>query len=604
MTYNYRTGDAVWTPFSRAPYAASGLSRDAEGRILLTCTKTKEDYAVNYLRGDSSGSSFEEFTPGKETLFLIEEKTGNVLWENALSYQSLRPDPAVYQALRVMPGDETRPDREFAVAATSNVIALYDLDSGSPVKTVTFSDRIVSVEPPLSGENLIRVNGYSGTQYYFTYFNKTYNAMQFMAEGMDDADFFKGKRTASGHTQFIVRQGNTIRLFKGGQGDEDWTPFDCTAPEGTIYEAMQCGKIMIILDSESNLYAYRLPEGTDLWQTKLEGANYYLKVYGSSSDHKRVYMRTNVEENSLYRISAEDGTYELVSMIESDGFTGAGRWHFDSGNVITAGNYIFFRATNYDTESSFWFRFSLDDESITHLKMPYYIDSDESTSTSPYMFSSDGSRGVVIENGAGYLINFDRAAVTQCKDPFPAVSLGAFQDDGGGFAIWNEEERKTYVYAADGSVNFVIEDIPEEISWLHFYEDHLYLATQTRNLYRYDLHNAARSGVIEMPFSMQSSYGGLENVNDGNMVINSGAGDLLMVDLDSWTATARADNVLFYTADTRQIISQGNVNKSGDNETTLGACPYYSPQELIEKGRKFVGDHTLSEIEKAAYGLE
>ena len=107
-----------------------------------------------------------------------------------------------------------------------------------------------------------------------------------------------------------------------------------------------------------------------------------------------------------------------------------------------------------------------------------------------------------------------------------------------------------------------------------------------------------------MPFSMQSSYGGLENVNDGNMVINSGAGDLLMVDLDSWTATARADNVLFYTADTRQIISQGNVNKSGDNETTLGACPYYSPQELIEKGRKFVGDHTLSEIEKAAYGLE
>ena len=87
---------------------------------------------------------------------------------------------------------------------------------------------------------------------------------------------------------------------------------------------------------------------------------------------------------------------------------------------------------------------------------------------------------------------------------------------------------------------------------------------------------------------------------DGSLIIDTGANELLMLDPENWAITGEANGTYGYCKETDQIISAA----ADGSKPVLGACPYYSPQQLIEKGRKLAGDHQLTEDQKARYGLE
>lgn len=612
LTYYYRTGKSVWTPFQRSCYTVSGLSCDEAGRILLTCVDQAEDLVVNSLQKASFRSSSENLVQGRETVLLLKEGTGKVLWENELLYQGYRSrktesrawagNPYVYQDLRVMPGDETHPDRELAAAATSNVIALYDPDTGETVRQFVLPEEIVSVDPQIPGDNVIRINCRNGTQYSFRYYNDYFLAMNFLPEGMDDAGYYSGSESALKENCFVIRQGETIRVFRGETGDEEWQPFDCTNPK-QINDSRICGTTLAVLDNDNHLYAYDLKTGTDLWQADLstieiEGP---YSIRGVSEKNTYLFLRGNSSPYYI-RVTLADGTCEAVSILDHENLTGAGQWAFDDHYGTVSGNYIFYRASNYDRKRSFWFRYSMEDGSLTHVGMPYYTDSSK-TDKSAHVFTEDGTKGMITEKGIGYLADFEKGTMTQYEDPFPDATNGAVSADGKMFAFWGNEERILRVYSSDGKKIWEVSDLTEEyIDRIWFDRGDLFAAAESKNLYRYRAQDGTPYSVLTTSFMINPAASGSRGFIDagsGNLIIDCGSGELLMLDPDNWAVTGEAAGTLGYCEETGQIISAA----AGTLEPILGACPCYSPQQLIEKGRRYAGNHSLTDEQRARYGL-
>ena len=609
LTYYYKTGKSVWTPFERKCYRVSGLSCDANGRILLTCADKAGDFIINSLQQASYHSSNEILDEGRETIILLQQGTGKVLWENVLAYQGYRSykresradvgTPYVYQDLRTMPGDETHPDKALAAVATSNVVALYDSDTGETVKTFTLPEEIVSVDPQLSGDQVIRINGKNGTQYSFRYYSDTFLAFNFLPEGMDDARYYQGRKTAGTDPRFVIRQGETIRIFRGGKGDEDWQAFDCTNPE-SVKESLLCGTTLLVLDNKNVISAYDVQTGTDLWQADLgTGDNYTLR--GVSEANTYLFVR-GFTEPYYVRVTLADGTYEQVSIRDHENLTGAGSWYFDDKYAPVYGNYIYYRASNYDRKRSFWFRYSMEDGSIVHVEMPYYTDSDK-TDESAHVFTEDGKKGFIIDNGLAYLVDFEAGTSTKYEDLFPETNKAAVSEDAGMYAFWGEEERILRVYTAEGKKVWEAADLTEEyIDRLWFYKGDLFAAAESKNLYRFRASDGKPYNVLTTSVMINPGKNGSQNfieTGDGSLIIDTGANELLMLDPENWAITGEANGTYGYCKETGQIISAA----ADGSKPVLGACPYYSSQQLIEKGRQLAGDHQLTEDQKARYGL-
>ena len=500
-------------------------------------------------------------------------------------------------------GDGTHPDKGLAIAATANVAALYDIDTGDLVKTVTIADRIVSVEEESPGDPCIRVNGSSGTHYYFDWYEKPYHSLNFMSGGMEDCIFFGGSAAASGENEFIVIQDGSARFLQGGNGDKDWSLFDCRTPDHYLIDYSMSGTTLILLDESMQLYGYDLTTGKDLWQSKINNAAGG-SFLGLTSDGADLFLMAVDDPNRFYRVSVKDGGTEEVSLIESGEISesgevsGAELWVAALENPIVSGSHIFYKVSDYNTESTFWNRFSMDDGSITHIKMPYF---DPTADDSQAFFEADGQKGVILKNNIKYEVDFEKRTAVLSSGSFPIPDRSAYQDGKGRLAIWNSAEKTIYVYESDGKKSWTTTDIPGQVTELFFEGNDLYVTTENGRLYRYKADHGHFYGMLEMNFVADDEIE-IIKTSGGQAVILSGYGELMTVDLANWEVTAMAKDVIGFCEDTRQIICVGDVNNDGKIE--LGACPYYTPGELIEKGKRFVGDRVMSDEDKSLYGLE
>jgi len=130
LTYYYKTGKTVWTPFGQENYQFEGVSQDTDGNILLAYAEKETDYILNSYYGVSynSGSAF--FDNGRASLVMVKEGTGEILWQNTVDYMGLRERNCGCFEIRTMPGDAEHPAREVVLAAVSNKIVLFDAADG------------------------------------------------------------------------------------------------------------------------------------------------------------------------------------------------------------------------------------------------------------------------------------------------------------------------------------------------------------------------------------------------------------------------------------------------------------------------------------------
>ena len=84
----------------------------------------------------------------------------------------------------------------------------------------------------------------------------------------------------------------------------------------------------------------------------------------------------------------------------------------------------------------------------------------------------------------------------------------------------------------------------------------------------------------------------------GELIVDNGMGSVMMVDYESWALTGAAYDAVGYCPALKRIIFK--VDNSGNE---IGYCRYYTVDDLVEKGKAFVGDQTMSEADMATYGL-
>lgn len=605
LTYYYKTGKAVWTPFGQENYQFEGVSQDTGGNILLAYAEKETDYILNSYYGVSydSGSAF--FDNGRASLAMIKEGTGEILWQNTVDYTGLGERSCSCFEIRTMPGDAEHPAREVVLAAVSNKIVLFDAADGTKIKDITLSDWVVSADKQGAFEPYARVNGASGTQYYFDSFSEGYSGMSYIDGEVDTTFFYHAKETFDGVSQFLVLQGNTIRIFKAEQGDNEFAFFGFEAPEGTIIHQYILGSRLVLMNDDNKIYIYDMENEKKLHEIELESENHYSYIC-STTDQSCFYMTTSedIYNRNLLRVDLEEGTCETVDISRTDFLTGNGKWNFDCSNRVVSGDYIFYRVSNYNSMTSYWFRYSMKDESVTYLALPYYEDLSKSSSVVPKcMFAEDGSKCVLYFDNALYLADFVSGTVTAIDAEIPGITYSTRRESDGMFAFYyqgsqeSDSRKELHVYDAAGKPVWEINNLPEAITALRFYRDVLIVGTDNNRLYAYDARSGARKGMTELGGKLYHEDLQIYDGTDGDLIFDSGAGSVIMVNYENWAQTGAISDIIGYCPDLKWIIS------SIDYADKYGYCRYYSVDDLVEKGKAFVGEQTMSEADMATYGL-
>lgn len=606
LTYYYESGKTVWTPFGLENYQFEGVSQDAEGNILLSYAEKETDYALNSYYQMAYDSGTAHFDSGRAKLVMVKEGTGEILWQNIVEYQGLRDSSCSCFEIRTMPGSGENPARKLVLAAVSNKVVLFDAADGTKIKDITLSDRVVSVDEQASYEPYARVNGASGTQYYFDSYSDIYDGMTYMEGEVDNVSFIHANRAFDDLSQFIVLQGHTIRVFKAGQGDSDFTFFGFESPEGSIPQNYIFGSRLVLMNGDNKIYVYDMESEEKLHEIQLE-SDYYYSYLCSTTDQSCFYLTSSEDYSgrNVLRINLDEGTFEKTDLTRVDFLTGAGKWDFDCSNCVVSGDYIFYRAANYNSMTSYWFRRSLKDGTTVMLELPYYEDlSSNSSAASRCLFAGDGSKGVLYFDNALYLADFGSGTVTPIDARIPGVTYSTRRESDGMFACYyqgsknNDSRKELHIYDAAGTPVWEIDNLPEAITAMRFYRDVLIVATDNKLFYAYDASSGARKGVIDLGVSLYHSDLQISDGTGGDLIIDNGAGSVFMVNYDSWALTGAIRGTVGYCPELRRIISS---TESTDNK--YGYCRYYSVEDLVEKGKAFVGEQTMSEADLAAYGL-
>ena len=605
LTCYYETGRLVWTPFGQEHYWFEGISRTPDGRILLAYPEGERNSVANQYHQSSENSIFAEITGEKVNLVLLQEGTGEVLWQNSMEYMGARDFSEGFFDVRMIPAEDGYPARQVVMAAVYNKVVLFDAGNGSTVKEFTLLDEVESVNQQSERESVIRVSGNSGTLYDVNYHSGDYSVIKYMEGTVDKSFFFHARVTYDGVSCFIVRQGNTIRMFKVGQGDDEFKAFGFEKPEEGLYLNYFIGTRMVLKNwSNNKIYIYDLENEKKLYEIELDSEKEYRYV-GCAEDNSCFYINAyedNIHE-SMLRVDLEEGTFETVDITLNDFLTGAGKWKFDINHCVVSGDYIFYRAVNYNSMTGYWFRYSMKDGCCAMLALPYYEDNpDTDSDVSKCLFAKDGTKGVFYFDNTIYLADFGSGAVKAVDSEIPGVTYGAFSESNGMFAFYYEgpqegnDRKELHVYDAGGKKRWKIDNLAEQITAMRFHGDRLIVATESKRLYAYDERSGRQIGVIELNEGFSLSRMEIYEDNSGNLIFDNDAWTVLMVDYRNWVLTGVAYNARYCPA-LKWIISCSDG-------IPVGYFRYYSVSELVEKGKAFVGEQKMSDTDKAKFGLD
>ena len=318
-------------------------------------------------------------------------------------------------------------------------------------------------------------------------------------------------------------------------------------------------------------------------------------------------MKTSAERTgkNILRVNLEKGTLETIDITRNDFLTGAGKWEFDTYNCVVSGDYIFYRATNYNSMTGYWFRYSMKDGSCALLSLPYF----ESITNIGYdepkcLFAEDGTGGILYFDNAIYRADFGSGTVRKVNAEIQGVTIGTRRESDGMFAYYYEGSqeddsgRELLVCNADGDELWKIDNLAERIIAVKFHGDSLIAAMESKQICVFDARSGKQIGMFELDEQLENSKIQIYDGNSGELIIDDGAGRLFMVDCRNWALTGAAYNVVGYCQELNWIISYPNLE-----DNTVGYCRCYTVSELVEKGKAFVGEQTMSETDKAKYGL-
>lgn len=535
----------------------SGLT--AEGNVLIL----SDPETTSWIRGSVSGM---EFTCAEELrLACYGVDTGECLWEtffDCYTYSSWNTLAAI-------------PDSGDIFCQTGNLFLVLDGDTGSIRVSGQAGSDAVWTQVGKTGADAILRDGSIGI---FFYDDGICAFERFAQEGLIGAD---------GSSDCYVLNAASNRVVKYGTvWDENFRPF--AEPRSTMYEAFTVGNRVLERDM-SGLALFDSQTGEMLW----ESSDSYYDVLGSADG--KTFLTVRQEGCELVAVDLDSGSTTAIPL--PTGFATSAVSH----SACLVEKTLYYLVDDFLKGQIYLFRYDLDSGSVS---WQYAFDYETGKS----------ARGAVLAAGQGQVLIWDRihgsilkmdevtgncTEIGQQSQYRPAVLP---QKDGYYLSANGVIRHQRW----DGEILLEIEMPEGSAVSLEMWKEQLLVLSDDGTLYRYDMAGRCQGSVALNVYSGLADRLSPDSFTPGQIRWDPVDEDTLLltvcrsgnlIDTNSWALRGWIPSCYGYWEEGNAVL----VYSSGD--ATPGVYPLYTTEEMITMAGEMLQGMTLTQEQRAYYGL-
>lgn len=503
-------------------------------------------------------------TPGTRQIFCLDLRTGNVMWQSAITSSV----SGIYGATAI-------PESENILCVSGNVFMIISSETGVTVTECSAGSGIISVEPGAQSATAVLQDGYLCNYHYS--FNYCYES-KCMKDGVSGAaigencyayhwlgDHVTIYRKVAGEPAWKYDMGSTISI----QRLKEWGP----------YLAGQTSSKLYLFDTESR---------TLLWTMDREKK----EILGFSSDGTTLWCSDG--RTAVTAMDVTTGTCETLEIPADQGEIKSSPAFFNDCLYYVLG----------DLEQPLVATWNLN--TLQQNTCPLQIDTEESYTYWSWEILHAEGQYLWLWRTNGMLVEVDlQTGIAQyvfqetSHRPFIAIS-----DDGAFMATCNEETIRIRKPGQDTVLDITLDGA--KAGNLYFHKNNILALCDNRFVYRFDLSGNLLSQTelqIDSPsFSSNLISSGTTSAwiswqaIDGNKLIINAMGSGNVIECDTWALQASITNFLAYDANSNSLVC---IPAGG-----IAGYSLYNTAELLAIAAEELGSFQLTPEQKISYGID
>lgn len=438
---------------------------------------------------------------------------------------------------------------------------------------------------------------------------------------------------------YLLIDGILYRL-EGAMGGEDWTSCEAGAANSVdsrklLEDVLLCwnynGPVQLMdLDSGRLRWNMDLAEdGGNSTEAADQDIRHNYEYIGSSRDQKLLYfadhgweIKDYVSDNGrllsplVSRVDAKTGEIRIEELPVPLPSTLISAW-IKAGICMENGRiWYIVRSYRQDSGGTEYSLFGTDPEDGSFSRFRFPVEAGEPASDMG--ISPDGRRALVFRTGnaglAGWICDMETETCSELQIPDEertekagdvyADRLCSWSEDSTTVAVYWEEKRLVRVFDASGHILQDITGFPGSVKSLAIHEGELLLMTvsDAAQLNRYRIKDGAFTGRTK--FEGNSAFIKTEWSFREDALFLRNSSRLYIMDTEDYVLTGTVRSCIGYEPKRNRIYTTGQVETAGGEETRIGWFPYYSVEEMVQKGEAFAGNASLTKEQRSAFGIE
>ena len=539
----------------------------------------------------------------------VDTRTGKTLWNSQFTSSALQYIRNRKSCFACETVDTYGAPHALTAAICGNEIFFYDQDDGSLFAQFKTDSEIVNTDFTADGSRLM-IEQHNGHFVLYAPGSTSALSIDMFRKELLDAERFPA---SDGNWIYIVKAGGKRLQIYENIWDENLLPFDGAVSYGSVSLqglaeedrpiVMMSGQFS---DSRRTFDLYDPDEKKLIRSFSTDFDSTFIDLIGVDASFRYLIVQTS-SPSAIYTVDVESGTLtDSFDLKEQSGGTIFGdcivlndRLCFSlrclENNVWK--NRLLFLLVQPDGTFAYEKEIDVPDGYLS----PAIMANDRQTMLTVYETDRDARPyAPSLYDPATDMWSYLDAALTDNPVSADASASGSL------FAV--SDKQKAVVCGSDGKPLYEISDNARTVFSVRFCkaedagaEEDLLLVLSRDDQYHLDRYAAADGrflGSTSLDSELSSVQQTVWTFSDGELALLMD-GTLNIVNLTDWTVCLSADNVVHYSPSRRMLYFQ-----SPDNDYLMMFAPRYSVAELIEFGKRFLNGETLSESERASYGID
>ena len=579
----------------------------SSGTVLLFDTKDPnfenlcfaEDTVVIMTRGESwDGSSLmavsglegygANLVPSSSKVSCFSISGGRLLWTQELPWHAPWKNCGQIRMLRLKLSGETELFPVIACSA-SNMAYLLDVNDGTILCSNEHTDSVIAIMDYTRVLMILR-NGDS-------------TSLNYNGPGRPDSAHTQLPHFISTSTPYEIEkviygkneEGAAYYCLSPGSGsvirfrrvwDRDGVAYEDTGIYGTPSHIRTCGRYLIVCRDREELLCYDTGSGKLIWRFEPENALVSRIFVLENGEDRRVWVSCLDAEDAAaaWLIDPEDGSFEAVET--------------ENTPAVRAQDKVYWVERQPDGSALIRWRSFTDSTESSVVISGVDIPEEPSVAVSP-----DGKR-MGFGSADGYSFwqaDLESGEARPVSPDIRTKSLFSWSEDSRMYA----ETSNTGIVLCDTDGR-VLAEIPTEGRFpvgISVTEDAVYVLYRSGNLFLYRRADGSVIGTVDLGLETDETLGYDFRLLDGRLFLQA-SGDsrwLAVIDTGDMELECFVENAVGYFPEDGKILV--GTENSSTGTWTITAFDRYTPAQLREKARAFIGGNTMSEEMKEQFGL-